>query len=583
MESLCIGHEDIPIFYCDSCKVNVCLRCVTSLHKGHSLSDLIDDNTEIKDIYADDSCENAEAKETFSVSNNMFSSKSSKSTKCRWCTYQSLNIVKEDESSVRSIPSYAESKSNEFEPGSESSWRNNDDSFQSEEENIDTILTEFKKDILRVECDMKGALYNYRLKSSRFLTKVEQALRKQQSGTKQFGQCIEEINQPIPKETPNSLMKIPTNNIQNERNLQFTGVSSTSVEKSDVYGIPKLNFIEAEPRPDYHQDVHPSSTIEKMGTKDVNVSTYPNSISFTRHTARLTDSTSPMYVQNHKFKSSSASTARQAKRPKKQLACILPTVQVRRCMLTFSVNSVQCMTDGTVCMFCKEAGILYMMKTDFTIYKVKFDEEVQQIALHPKTDQAFCIVWKAKKRKSSIKALNTANGYLSKLFNIDVTAHPTCLTIRLDGTVLVGNCKPNSIINYNLKGETLHTVAFSTEPLHIAICKSSGHIAVSCGQNGVHVMDHAFHIKYISSGPTNSKSNDKVFTIGALFDDSEHLIVAVNNRLLIVDGENGTHLGTVSLDDIGRVKCLAINHKRELVVGTIETPSRLLFIEYVGT
>ena len=242
-------------------------------------------------------------------------------------------------------------------------------------------------------------------------------------------------------------------------------------------------------------------------------------------------------------------------------------------------NSIEKFSDGTLCYCCLSEYCVYLIDKDNTtcIKEVKLDVNVLDIAIHPTTDVLYIGCYCDK----SIRTVDIRTGTTSTVFNtVDI---PYCMTFNGDGTILVGFCLQNKVVNCTLSGEELKSITVE-QPWHISLCNITGNILIASHSSDTPVMNKDFQTMFIYNGPTEKGQTKKaVRCFDAVFDTEGHILVGDydNSVVYVVDANTGKCISTINLEGFGHIQCLCLNQNGEIVVGT-NSPNKLVFVKYLS-
>ena len=157
-------------------------------------------------------------------------------------------------------------------------------------------------------------------------------------------------------------------------------------------------------------------------------------------------------------------------------------------------------------------------------------------------DQLYCITTV----DESIRAVDTTTGKTTKLFDCD--ARTCCINITKNGSAFITGTRDNPEVKmYNRSGKVLQTVQTVDTSRNIAVCRSTGRVAIAC-EEGVMVMDNrADRLHHMYTYPTTEAS---ICAYDAAFDDEGRLLVPdyLNDKIYIVDAATGQTLIAINMD-----------------------------------
>ena len=124
---------------------------------------------------------------------------------------------------------------------------------------------------------------------------------------------------------------------------------------------------------------------------------------------------------------------------------------------------------------------MHLIDKSGDIKTIKLDVSVCDIVIHPTTDVLYSVC----RSDKSIRTVDIHTDTTSVVFTtVDL---PYCMTFTADGTILVGFCDYNKVVNYTLRGKALKSVNVQS-PWHISVCDNTGNIVFAALNNGAHVM-----------------------------------------------------------------------------------------------
>ena len=189
-------------------------------------------------------------------------------------------------------------------------------------------------------------------------------------------------------------------------------------------------------------------------------------------------------------------------RQHKSLQLLPRSFIVKTTLLNFAPGTIKTMKDGTLCL-CQNTKryqassvvpYLCLIYPSGEVENLRLEGEVQDIAVHPDTDQLYCIMWK--NQENSFSNIDIETGKTTKMFDTDgISISFAQKQSSTDVLVLIG-CSKNAIHVYTFDGVKLQTVRCSIQPQHLCVCKYTGKIAISAGRDGVQILDPNFEELY---------------------------------------------------------------------------------------
>ena len=241
--------------------------------------------------------------------------------------------------------------------------------------------------------------------------------------------------------------------------------------------------------------------------------------------------------------------------------------------VSFLPLSVQVTKDGNIyiCSFNANVPVLNLLDTNGGIREFRLEHNISDIAVHPVSDALYCVL-----SDNSVRLVDTSTGRTTQLFVPEGT--PLSLAFTSDDNMLVGEFDKPLVTLYSPEFKKIRTFTYKgEEPTHIAVCSSTGRIAIACWDSGVLVLDSDFTELYRYTGQPDD--ND-IQSYDAIFDGHGHLLVADwrhNKGIHIVNAETGQHLKTITTDNMGAAHCLTLSHDDHVIVGTFFTNQLLTF------
>ena len=244
-------------------------------------------------------------------------------------------------------------------------------------------------------------------------------------------------------------------------------------------------------------------------------------------------------------------------------------------------NSIERFSDGTLCYCCSDEPYVCFLENDGGFQNIKLDVRICDVAIHPTTDVLHCLCF----RDKSIRTVDIITGTTSIVFTTVDT--PYCMAFTGYRTILVGFSRNSKVVNYTLRGEVLKSVDVQ-QPLHISVCNITGNIVIAGWDSGAHVITNNFQKMFVYKGPTEEqqRTNKKPFICSdAVFDTEGHILMCDynNNEFHVVDACTGKHLETIKSEELERIRSLCILGDGKLVMGTDDSPSKLIFVKYMYT
>ena len=161
-----------------------------------------------------------------------------------------------------------------------------------------------------------------------------------------------------------------------------------------------------------------------------------------------------------------------------------------------------------------------------------------------------------------IRAVDTNTGKTTELF--ECTDNTNALNITNNGSTFIVATDDKPVIKlYNRKGRVLQTVHTLDEPFNIAVCRSTGRVAIACEERGVMMMEiKAGILHHMYNYPS---TEDSICATDAAFDDAGRLLVPdpLYGKIYIADATNGKTLKTINIDGPG---LLTLQNNGDIVV-----------------
>ena len=224
--------------------------------------------------------------------------------------------------------------------------------------------------------------------------------------------------------------------------------------------------------------------------------------------------------------------------------------------------------DGTLCV-CYFLRFLTLIDDGGTENYVTCDVGISDIAVHPHTDLMYCI----RSFRKDVRSLNHKTGETEKMFDIEV--EPKCLAVTHDDTVIIGDVSEPLLHIYTMTGNKLQTVQCVGDPWHVSVCRSTGRVAVACGEKGAMIIDD----KYQTLFTVKRHCEDVVFDgHGYLF------VLDCKTHVHVLNATTGEHITIITIykmETYLKLKCMDTMKSGELAVGTNSGYGTVLSIEYL--
>lgn len=204
--------------------------------------------------------------------------------------------------------------------------------------------------------------------------------------------------------------------------------------------------------------------------------------------------------------------------------------------------------------------------------KLELDFGVLDICVDKLTDQLYCAL-----EDFSIRAIDTNTGKTTLLFATEI--RPYCLNCTRSGnTFIVGSFSEPEVKLYTREGVLLQTVITLMVPQRIAVCGTTGQVAIACGALMVwRLNDDRLHhvLNYKARG--NGKGFKDIGIGHVAFDDNGFLFAAdySNRAVHIIDAAN-CHLGMIFSVDKA-IRCLTTRKSGVFVICT-DTSRKILAV-----
>ena len=204
-------------------------------------------------------------------------------------------------------------------------------------------------------------------------------------------------------------------------------------------------------------------------------------------------------------------------------------------------TSIQRTRQGTLWLVQSCSNEIMSLDVNASTKKLKLDVNVGSLCVGPVDDTLYCST------SRDIRILDTNKGKTVKLF--DITSSPGYINITSDGsTFIVGILNKPEVNLYNRNGKLLQTMRTVGETFSIAVCTSTGKVAIACGKEGVMVVDnqkHNMHHMY-----NYSTKGGIVSAIDAAFNDKGLLFVPniAHETIYVADAATGQTVKTINTD-----------------------------------
>ena len=208
------------------------------------------------------------------------------------------------------------------------------------------------------------------------------------------------------------------------------------------------------------------------------------------------------------------------------------------------------------------------------------DTPLYDICLDPVSGQLYCAP--DCHTGPSIRTVDTTSGKTTELFTTKTASF--CLNVTNNSeTLIVGTHDQSEVTLYDKGGTILQTVTTVAPPTHIAVCRSTGKVALACWNSGVMVMENQSgrSLQHMYNFPTDGTTSN---ASNAEFDNTGHLLVTdfFGKKVYIADVATGNTLKVIAVkDDDGNPEYVTTQKNGDLVLCT-QYPNKLLTIKYLG-
>ena len=199
--------------------------------------------------------------------------------------------------------------------------------------------------------------------------------------------------------------------------------------------------------------------------------------------------------------------------------------------------------DDTYYICYRSQRLTQVDSTGSIIKELTCDVDISDIAVHPSTDQMYCVHWGRQDVRLLDKTRRTKH-----LFDVDV--RPRSMAVTSDDKILIGLRGISRVHVYSLLGDGLQTIDCIGMPWHITVCTSTNKVAIACGLGRPMVLDGRFKQLYTT----------KRYTCGDVeFDNHGHLLTLnkKDKRVFVLNAETGEMLQSIQSELFrGWLRCL---------------------------
>lgn len=129
-------------------------------------------------------------------------------------------------------------------------------------------------------------------------------------------------------------------------------------------------------------------------------------------------------------------------------------------------NSIVRRKHGTVCIcYCRISDLTLIDNTG-TVTDVECDVNISDIAVHPSTDQLYCVYLFRK----DVRSLDHNTGKTTKILDIEVQTQ--CIAVTTQDNFIIGVCNKPLLHIYSMNGHKIQTVPCVGYPFHLSECFS---------------------------------------------------------------------------------------------------------------
>ena len=147
-------------------------------------------------------------------------------------------------------------------------------------------------------------------------------------------------------------------------------------------------------------------------------------------------------------------------------------------------------------------------------------------------------------------------------------------------TFIVGTLNTPEMTLYDRNGTVLQTVTTVYDLEHIAVCRSTGKVAIACGGGGLMMMENTTdRLHHMYTYPT---TGTRINATDAEFDAAGHVLVADfrKDEVHIADAATGDTLKKIKVD--GYPMCLTTQKNADLAFCTHGPWNQLMTMKYLG-
>ena len=197
--------------------------------------------------------------------------------------------------------------------------------------------------------------------------------------------------------------------------------------------------------------------------------------------------------------------------------------------------------------------------------KLKLDISIRDLCQDLTTDELHCIT------NTDIGTLNIKSGKYTKLFDIVSFTH---IKVTSNGSnFVVGGYDKPEIRLYSKRGTLLNSTHTVENTLNIAVCRSTGRVAIACGDGGVVVFESKENkLQHMYTYPSTGGS---MYVRDAEFDAAGLILIPdyTHNEIHIANAETGHNLRTIIMD---APLFLTVQKNGDIAVVSVQETKKLL-------
>ena len=172
--------------------------------------------------------------------------------------------------------------------------------------------------------------------------------------------------------------------------------------------------------------------------------------------------------------------------------------------LSYMPMTIQRTRQGTLWILHTNVKELMSLDKHGSTETLSLDNIALSLCVDPADDHLYCT--STMSTEHGISIVDTKTGKTTTLF-VTASASRTVNITTDANTFIVGELEKPTVKLYNRRGTVLQIIQTVDKPLNIAVCRSTGRVAIACGEGGIMVMENnegtLFHMNTYSSGDDN--------------------------------------------------------------------------------